>query len=351
MKTRRVPRYLLHKRSGHARVIINGVEHHLGKHGSPESKLKYDQLIADYLADVSDPVGMTVNQLCMAYWKFAKVRYGNTGKGKFGAAINWRPVLELLRDHYGDQPARDFGPKALKNLLPAMEGRGWSRSYVNRNRDRIKQIFRWAVSEELLPVEVYTRLMTVENVRRGQTNAPENEPIQPVADDVVETTVKELRRPVADIVRFQRLTGCRPGEAVRIRPRDVDRRGAIWVYRLADHKTAHHGKSRDVYIGPKAQRILAPYLLKAENHFCFQTRCGNPYDTDLYRLSIHRACDRLDIPRWSPNRLRHTHATEVRERYDIEHVAAALGHSNLSTSEIYATRSASRATEVAKQLG
>ena len=53
VRTRRVtkvPGYLLHKKSGQARVRLNGVDHYLGPHGSDESHQKYNTLIAEYLA-------------------------------------------------------------------------------------------------------------------------------------------------------------------------------------------------------------------------------------------------------------------------------------------------------------
>jgi len=63
---------------------------------------------------------------------------------------------------------------------------------------------------------------------------------------------------VADMVRFQRFTGARPGEVCQIRPIDVDRSGEVWTYRPESHKTEHHGRQRIIYVGPQAQEVLAP---------------------------------------------------------------------------------------------
>lgn len=155
------------ERDDTARVYLNGQAHYLGRHGSPESYEKYDRLVADHLA-CSAGTHATVTQLGMAFWKYAKVRYGKSGKGKFGAAINWRPILEMLRDEYGDTLAREFGPKKLKSLIPIMESHGWCRSYLDANLDRVKRIFAWAVSEEMVPADVrLTGSRTKPTIRRG----------------------------------------------------------------------------------------------------------------------------------------------------------------------------------------
>ena len=43
------PRYLLHKATGQARVIIDGKTHYLGAYESPASIEKYNRLVAEYL--------------------------------------------------------------------------------------------------------------------------------------------------------------------------------------------------------------------------------------------------------------------------------------------------------------
>jgi integrase len=62
------------------------------------------------------------------------------------------------------------------------------------------------------------------------------------------------------MIDLQLLTGARPGELCRMRTCDVDTKPKVWVYRPESHKTAHHGHRREVYVGPKAQKVLAPLL-------------------------------------------------------------------------------------------
>ncbi|MEM7456691.1 MAG: hypothetical protein AAF456_20270 [Planctomycetota bacterium] len=47
-RRRRQPGYLVHKRSGQARVIINGKTHYLGPHVSDESHRKYHAILAEH---------------------------------------------------------------------------------------------------------------------------------------------------------------------------------------------------------------------------------------------------------------------------------------------------------------
>ncbi len=98
-------------------------------------------------------------------------------------------------------------------------------------------------------------------------------------------------------------------------------------------------------IGPRAQETLTKYLLRPDTDRCFD------YSTASYRRVIHRACHRLGIELWSPNRLRHTKATDVRSRYGIDAARALLGHSNAATTEIYAELDAEKARKIAKDTG
>jgi hypothetical protein len=91
-RPQRTPSYCLHKASGQAVVRIDGVDHYLGKYGSPESKAEYDRLIAEWLGNgrrLSPPTvadGLTVAELILAYWQWAE-RYYRDERG--GPARSW----------------------------------------------------------------------------------------------------------------------------------------------------------------------------------------------------------------------------------------------------------------------
>ncbi len=250
-------------------------------------------------------------------------------------------------------------------------------------------------------------------LRKGKTYAREPKPVRPVAAEVVDATVTHLPAVVADMVRFQRLTGCRPGEVCQIRPCDLDQSGATWVYTPTRHKTEHHDRQRQTFLGPQAQAVLLPYLRRSPEDFCFspseserQRRAerhasrktplsqGNRpqparprvkqvdcYTKDSYRRAIARACEvAFGMPRelrsiakngsqetiaelrrraaewrarhcWTPNQLRHAAATEIRRQFGLEAAQAVLGHRTADVTQIYAERDQRLAAAVAREIG
>ena len=69
---------------------------------------------------------------------------------------------------------------------------GLSRKVVNGRVGCVRRMFRWAVSEERVPVEAYQRLQAVEGLRAGQTPAPDHEPVRPAPPADVEKALPWL---------------------------------------------------------------------------------------------------------------------------------------------------------------
>jgi integrase len=333
----RVPSYRNHS-SGQARVTINGRDHLLGKYGSPASREAYGRLIAEFSASASSGTfGKSSHEVLMedvllAYLQFAK-KYYHASTEYANLKLAAKPVTEL----YGSLPAAKFAAAEFKAV------RAWwlsdttrSRQYVNKQMKRTLRIVKWAVGEGLLPPENYTAVKCVDPLRRGRCDVREAPGVTCVDQKLVDATLPHMTQVLADMVRFQQLVGCRPGELVRIKPGMVDLTGDVWTITLAEHKTAYRDKVRTIYVGPQAQKVLAPYLLRAENSYCFspieseqQRRqaafdarvtplsCGNRpgtnriarkprkapsacYTAGTYARAIRYACGRAEVTVWAP---------------------------------------------------
>ncbi|MBA4107635.1 MAG: integrase [Pirellula sp.] len=410
-----LPKYRKHRASGQAVVTLNGRDHYLGPHGTKTSKLDYDRVVGEWLASGRSPSygaavdDLTVVELVADYRRYA---IGYFGEGINSELYRIDAAVKLLTSLYGRTAAAAFGPLELKALRERFISVGWSRYYINANTRRIVRMFRWAAADGRVSPLVPQALAMVPGLRRGKTNARETEPILPVADDVVDATLPHLSDVVADMVRLQRLTGCRPAEICALRPCDLDRTGEVWIYRPPSHKTSHHGKERAIFVGARGQEILLRYLARDEAAFCFSPRdseakrravvaaarktplsCGNRagtnrrkrpsrqpgdrYDARTYYRAIRYACDRafrhpslgnvreqlltaeqkLELKawrkahRWAPNQLRHAAATEVRREFGLEAAQVMLGHSRADVTQVYAERDLAKGVEVAKRIG
>jgi integrase len=152
------------------------------------------------------------------------------------------------------------------------------------------------------------------------------------------------------MVKLQLATAMRPSELFRMTPSMIDRSGEVWMYRPDSHKTAHHGKQKAVPILGDALEALQPYLFGDPDELCFWTAKSTPWNKDSYRIAVTRAAKEAKVPHWTPYRLRHATAQAVRDVVGPEGVQALLGHSRLSTGEIYAKASEAKAIEAAKAV-
>jgi hypothetical protein len=208
-----VPSYRLHKQSGQAIVTLpDGLGGRrdvlLGPHDSPQSRSEYDRIIAEWLAagkrlpaSVLGPAGrsdLTVNELVLAYWKFAQGYYVKNGVPTSEVATIGH-MLRFVRRLYGDELAREFGPLKLKAVRQAMIDhpvtrtskqidpvtgeaseqvrilrKGLARRFINKQISRVKRMFAWAVEEELVPAETHAALDRVAGLRKGKEPCKNN---------------------------------------------------------------------------------------------------------------------------------------------------------------------------------
>jgi integrase len=395
---RKPPAYQLHKATGQARVKIAGRDYWLGSFGSEASHREYERLLAEWRAmaparaagesPAAPPArgeSLTIAELMAAYWGHVRAYYVKDGQPT-SEQENIRRALRPVRELYGHTPVRDFGPAALKTVREAMIARGWCRKSINRQIERVRGMFRWGAAEELLPPSVLDALKTVAGLRKGRSEAREKPPVRPVADEVVENTLPHLPPVVAAMVKLQRLTGARPHEVTGMRGADIDRSDPeCWVYRPSRHKGQHHERERIVFIGPRAQAILTPYLAEAGAGYLFSPKrseearneakraarstprwpshCkrtrkaqrkrppGEHYTKDSYRWAVRRGCIRAGVAPWHPHQLRHGAATRIRKEFGLDGSQAVLGHAEIGVTQIYADIDMKKDLEIMRQVG
>jgi len=285
----RTPKLRHHKATGQAYAVLNGQAIYFGPFGTDEATERYHKTIAEWLANgrlpEKSPTEITINELVARYWVFAESYYAQI-PGKNTELNNMQLSLRMLCELYGNTRILDFGPRGLKTIRQKMVEKGWCRNHVNQSINRIKRIFKWATAEELIPASVYHALWAVASLKQGRCDARESEPVRPVPQEYVDAIQPYVSRQVWAIIQLQLLTAARPGEILQMRPGDIDRSGKIWIYRPVEHKTAHHGHPRQIYIGPRAQEFLQPFLLRPADAYCF-----SPAEADAARR-IKRTQDR-----------------------------------------------------------
>jgi len=249
----------------------------LGEHGTPASREMYYRVLADYESlgrRLPDPPTQpeaaafdepTVDELILEYWR----RVAREFLPKRCHAI--KTTLRVLRQMDGTTPVSKYGPKRLRLLREAMitgdpaaspPRKPWSRTTVNDRVRIVVSVFRWGVTQELVPASVADALSMLDALKRGRTRAKEGTKVGPVPEFLLAATLPHLASPVRAIVQVQLLTGARPGEIVGLRGRDIDRDAetGLLVARLSEHKTAYLGRERLVYFGPEAEAVLQPFL-------------------------------------------------------------------------------------------
>lgn len=186
-------------------------------------------------------------------------------------------------------PAADFGCPQLAAVQERLERtpvvsrpkdpnkepekRARFRSPINDTVDRVRQLFKWAARNRLISREVWAvmepDLKLLQPLLRGKTTAPDG-PVERTVDDAfVDATLPVLPEIVADYLRFQTLTGFRPGEARGLCLNEIDRSPipsykGQWVWRVPEWKPSWQEQHipRMIAIGPKAQAIVRKWIAR-----------------------------------------------------------------------------------------
>jgi integrase len=413
-------------KTGQARIRLDGRDRYIGAWRSPASYAEYERLLAEWRAGQAEartgPAAAagtvrTINDLLARWAAHADQHYRNPDGSPKSERDNFRLSLRPLQRLYGHTLIQDFGPRALKALQRAMvdgswmtpqdrataerlgKGTGWARRVINRSIGRVRTMFRWAESEELVLPATLHALECVAGLQVGQYGVRETADVPPVPEADLAATLPQFGPIVRELVECLLLTGARPSELVKVKPGDINRTGRVeiargywvdlgdrcWCVQPAKHKTAHKGHRRVILLGPRAQALLGPLLddcqadaylfsprrARARRHALMRARrksrvqpsqvcrakarpdrqLGDVYTRRSLGSAVAAACDRAKVARWTVYMLRHNAGTRMASEFGPDVARIVLGHRTFDATRIYALDAMRKAAEAVEKIG
>jgi len=344
---------------------------------------------------------LTIAAAVDRYIEHARHYYRNADGAETGERRNIEHATATLAQLFGERLACELTPLMLRAVRDAMlehrdrRGHGGGRlsvGVINARIRRIRQAWKWLVSEHMVGAEVAWALSSLAPLKAGRTSAPVRAPVTAVSEEIVCATCEHLPPSIVAMVWTAWFTGARPAEICRMSTGEIDTAGELWEYRPRRHKMAHLGRERTIIIGPRAQTIIMPYLRReleaplwtprmaheeraAAKREAYQPREGQydyrsmpsyqrrrqeapeptrfrpQWSPAAWARAIARATEEAIVPHWSPNQLRHAAATRARRAAGLDAAQAVMDHASADTTEIYAERDRDLAREVMRRIG
>ena len=189
------------------------------------SKLEYDRLTAEWLASGRQvPAAgsdLTIVEMLAAFRRWARqaLSEGRSAHSRGRQPRRCRPAAQaLLRPRTGprfrsaeaEDPASDHDPRLHRRQRQGIQG-PLPRCHQRSDRPNQARLQVGRVGRTWRRANLAHALATVTGLQFGRTDARETAPIKPVSEEDVEAVLPHLPAVVADMVRFQKLTGARPG--------------------------------------------------------------------------------------------------------------------------------------------
>jgi integrase/recombinase XerD len=236
----------------------------------------------------------------------------------------------------GVEEAADCTPRFLTGFLDHLHRLGLAPTSRARALAAVRSLFRFLKQERVVTTNPTTNLRSATTARR----LPKTLSLDDVTS-LLDLPVRSLPEDVRDqaMVEVLYAAGLRVSELVSLRTEQCN----LDVGYL--NITGKGDKQRIVPIGDTAQRRLLHYVSTARpallkrrvSAFVFLTRRGTPMTRQGFWKLLKARAQRAGITRIpSPHMLRHSFATHLLAGgADLRSVQAMLGHSTISTTQIY----------------
>ncbi len=265
------------------------------------------------------------------------------------AFFQYMEVEKRASDHTLKSYQRDI--KQLKNYCSNQQYQSWDSVQPSDIRNHIANRHRCGISSKSLQRELsairsfYNYLLKKHIISSNPANhirAPKQERKLPKVLDVdqifgILETIPDSPLEIRDLAMFELFysSGLRLSELANLNIKDID---------FTEHslrvRYGKGGKQRELPIGSKAIAAIKKWLsyrTETTDEALFTSTKGLRLGQRSIQLRLDRWCKKIGLPEHvHPHMLRHSFASHLLESsQDIRAVQELLGHSNLSTTQIY----------------
>ena len=257
--------------------------------------------------------------------------------------------LENFLEENGVTQVKDISATNLNSYVLYLERNRFAPSTISRNIAAVKAFYHFLLREHMVDEDVSESL----KAPKVEKKLPE---IMPIAD--VEKLLSQPEGNTPKILRDKAMlellyaTGIRVSELISLKLADINLKMGFVVCR-------DNGRERAIPFGSTARNALMDYLehardsmvLSDEEEVLFVNCAGEPMSRQGFWKLLKSYAAKAGIPyEITPHTIRHSFAAHLVENgADLRSVQEMRGHSDISTTQIYAGRARNRIREVYAQ--
>lgn len=254
--------------------------------------------------------------------------------------------VQVFMENRGIGDANDITKDDLNAYVESMEAQKFAASTISRNIASLKAFFHYLVKEEIVTEDIAEELKAPKIEKKIPEILTMDEVIR-LLDQPKGDSPKEIRDKA--MLELLYATGIRVSELISLKVSDVNLKMGYILCRDAN-------KERIIPFGREAKNALVKYLDKTreemiggnDSDVLFSNCSGQAMSRQGFWKLIKYYAKKADIKsEITPHTLRHSFAAHLVENgADLRSVQEMLGHSDISTTQIYANMNHNHIREV-----
>lgn len=268
-----------------------------------------------------------MNELISKYIDYRK----NVEKKSDNTIINESSDIRQFFSHVKDKNINDVNKDDIDSFVALYDGK----STIKRKLSSIKAFFIYNEKQEM--VDYIEKVSKKIKVHR---KLPEYYDLN-MADKLLNGIKDPLDKAIVAIFIF---CGLRKSELINLTLSNI-RDGFLYVHRKGD-------KYGEVPLNTTCKQLLDDWLKirpKSDFQNVFLSYLKHPFSPTGIDYILRKWCKKLRIKYKSPHKLRHSCATMLMDQgYDIRQIQELLGHSDISTTQIYTHVSSKKLQDMAE---